>query len=151
MPEISTSITILQGLSEEQAQTHLNFPLHDGAFTYYHRREPGFWVVYAELIGLLVTLAVLAWSGAVAVASYAQRSRKNHIDEYYTRIQILDKKLAKAETRQKVAEIIEQMRDVEKNAVKELTNEELRADESFVILQQMILSAIGKHQATTKH
>lgn len=151
MPEISTSITILQGLSEEQAQTHLNFPLHDGAFTYYHRREPGFWVVYAELIGLLVTLAVLAWSGAVAVASYAQRSRKNHIDEYYTRIQTLDKKLAKAETREKVAEIIEQMRDVEKNAVKELTNEELRADESFVILQQMILSAIGKHQATTKH
>ena len=151
MPEISPSITILQGLSEQQAQTHLNFPLHDGAFTYYHRREPGFWVVYAELIGLLVTLAVLAWSSAVAVASYARRSRKNHIDEYYTRIQNLDKKLAKADTPAKISEIVEQIREVEKNAVKELTNEELRADESFVILQQMILSAISKHQATTKH
>ncbi len=148
--EVSATIPSLQGLSEQTAQEFLRYPIHPGALSYYNRSEPGFWVKYAELMGFLLTLTVMFWSFGAAIASYASRNRKNHIDEYYLRIQKLDQKLSRMEESADTEAIINQIRSVESEAIDELMDENLRPDNSFIILQQMVLSAINKHTAKSQ-
>ena len=149
--ELSTAVPALQDLNEQKAQSLLRYPLHRGAESYYHRRDPGFWVEYAELIGLLVSLTVLGWSGAVAIASYMKRNQKNHVDQYYDQVRKLDARLSQAGSPTEAAALIDQIRNVESQAVEELINEELVPDESFIILQQMILISLRRQQTFEPH
>ena len=61
---------------------HLGLSFHEGAKTYYNQDEPSFLVEYAELLGLLLSLIVLAISGIWQLKMWWQGKQKNRADLY---------------------------------------------------------------------
>jgi TRAP transporter TAXI family solute receptor len=71
-----------------ESAENLGIPLHAGARTYYNQDSPNFWVEYAELIGLLLSVAVLSVSGFWQFRLWLLASQKNRADRY--NLEILD-------------------------------------------------------------
>ena len=61
---------------------HLGLSFHKGAKTYYNQDEPSFLVEYAEPLGLLLSLIVLAISGIWQLKMWWQGKQKNRADLY---------------------------------------------------------------------
>ena len=73
------------------------------------------------------------------------------MDQYYDQVRKLDAQLSQAGSPTEAAALIDQIRNVESQAVEELINEELVPDESFIILQQMILISLRRQQTFEPH
>jgi hypothetical protein len=57
-------------------------PLHEGAQAYYEKDAPSFWVEYAEPMGLLVSVSVLAISSLWQFRLWLNGRQKNRADMY---------------------------------------------------------------------
>lgn len=134
---LGRKISLLSGLNEQSSQTHLQFPLHRGAEAYYRRNEPGFLAENAESIGVLITVALLIASGLHAIKKWIDQKRKNRVDVYYGRVQGILNSI-----RQPgfvlFDDACEKLNEIESIACEELISEQLDADHSYVILQNMI-------------
>lgn len=71
-----------------QSQEVLGWPLHPGAEQYYNKNQPSFWVQYAELLGLFLSLGVLGVSGIWQLRLWLIGRQKNRADMY--NLQLLD-------------------------------------------------------------
>lgn len=64
------------------AGENLGLPLHPGAKKYYNQDQPSFLVEYAELIGLLLSMAILLVSGFWQFHLWLSGRQKNRADMY---------------------------------------------------------------------
>lgn len=125
--------SLFRGIRDHFEADGLNFPLHAGARDYLERDEPTVLERYAELAGVSfsVTLAVL--SGAVALARWRERLRKNRIDAFYARVLRVRAASLGFDSAGAFAEALEQIHQIEREAFRELMAERVAADESFRI------------------
>jgi len=128
---------VLAGLREESASFDLQFPLHAGADDFYHRTEPSFLARHAESMGFLLTVALLAGSAVKGLASWRSKLTKDDIDIYFQRLSALGAELERSESRQQLDDLARRVAELENEASQDLVAEELRPDDSFVILLQM--------------
>ncbi|MDG2214826.1 MAG: TAXI family TRAP transporter solute-binding subunit [Verrucomicrobiota bacterium] len=126
------------GLNEEAAQAALQFPLHAGAENYYQRNEPGFLRTYAELIALAITVLLLLWSALTWTRRWYEQHRKNRIDTYYQAVEDIICRLHDGTDMGEIDELENELLKIRKRASGELVKEQLAADESYIIYQNML-------------
>lgn len=115
----------------------LGCPIHEGAEEYYRRKDPGFLVIYAEVIALLLSGIIAAVGLITGMRRWIQHRQKNRIDVYYKAINTCLKGLEDGTItnfQQEQNNLIE----LKHNAFEELINERLTADESFRIFQDLL-------------
>lgn len=135
---LGRQLPIMSRLDESRATSQLQFPLHVGAESYYQRNQPGFLAENAESIGLIVTLVLLLISAAASLHRWYQQSRKNHVDTYYAKIHAILDRLGDDSNPAELQAIESELNGIERAACAELIDERLDADESYLILQNML-------------
>lgn len=127
---------------EEPEALGLQFPLHRGAVAYYNRNEPGFFVQYAEVIGLSMTVVVTAWGLLVTSRRWLGQRKKDRIDEYYLEINEVLSQLDQAKVGGEFDALEERLSTLRSTALQQLTAERLVANESFRIFQSLLAEAL---------
>ncbi len=97
----------------------LSYPLHAGSVRYRDREKPKFAERYAELIALIVTLAAIGSGLTARYLAVLKQSKKDHIDRYYSMLQ--------------AAHTLEELEEVRARAIKQLQDEKLASNDSFII------------------
>lgn len=127
-------------LSEGFSKESLSFPIHEGASDYYDRNKPGFFVKYAEAMAFGLSVLLAIYGLAVTIRGWISQHRKNRIDAYYLKLEehlnsIRSEVPLSAE---EVNEIQESIRQVRHEAFQQLSDEKLKPDASFRILQHLL-------------
>lgn len=127
---VSAVYTSKQQLSQEQILcTHikedfdrnaLNFPLHQGTVDFLERDQPSFFERYAEAFGVIFSILVVAFGGFTSL----KKIRKERIDKYYKRVMNCKN--------------VDELEELSNEAVSQLQNEKLTADESFTIFLNLV-------------
>ncbi len=123
-------------LSQEDASVRLSIPFHPGAEAFYHRENPSFLVVYAEVIALGITVAVGLWSLIRLFVHWLADVKKERIDQLYREVRAAAK-LAGVER-------LHALRSIHEQAFDQLMREKLVANESFVIFHDYLLNEIDR-------
>lgn len=126
-------------ITEKFDPTLLRFPIHRGAHRYFHRDDPGFLRRNAEMLGFLLSLVIALAGFLVSARKWIGQMRKNRIDAYYIQ---LDKRLDVLHegdlNRRGLEALDEELRAMERKAIRELASEKLEANESFRIFQSLL-------------
>jgi len=125
-------------LDEQSAQSGLQFPLHMGAEHFFRRREPGFLNQHAEPMGFVVTLLLLTWSVLVWARRWYVQARKNRVDKHYKAIGTVIERLDSVTDVGELGELESELNHISRQAASELVQEQLAADESYIIYQNML-------------
>ena len=125
-------------LSEAAAQADLQFPLHIGAENYYLRNEPSFLRANAELIALAITVILLIWSILTWIRRWYEQRRKNQIDTYYQAVEDIICRLHDGTDLKEINELENELLKIRQRASGELVKEQLAANESYIIYQNML-------------
>ena len=126
----------LQNLAEPKDLDSFVYPVHPGAKQYYQRRAPGFLVVYAEVIALLLSVTIALIALVSALRQFSAVKHKNRIDEYYKKLNASMKRIQSGEVDiQAERAMLTQLRG---QAYDELISEKLYANESFRIFQDQL-------------
>jgi len=125
-------------LDEQRAQTRLQFPLHEGAENYFRRRDPGFLSQHAESMGFVVTLLLLTWSVVTWVRRWYVQGRKNRVDTFYQAIEAVSEQIHEAGDAVELAALESELVDIRRRATDELIQEQLAADSSYIVFQNML-------------
>ncbi len=131
---MSVAPSIFSAVNDSFLPLELNFPLHSGARRYLQRDEPTKLERYAELINLLVYLAILIVTGSVAAYRWRAHLKRDRIDGFYMRTLAL-RKQGNGENE---GELIEALNQLEEEAFQSLINDKLAADESFRIFIELL-------------
>ncbi len=107
-------------ISENFDRNSLNFPLHDATISYLSRDEPSFFERYAEAFGVIFSILVVI----IGALTSLQKIRKERIDKYYRRVMNCND--------------TNELDVISNEAVKQLQNEKLTADESFTIFLNLV-------------
>lgn len=126
----------MQQMSEPKDFDAFVYPLHDGAKAYYQRRSPGFLVVYAEVIALMLSGSIALIGLISAARQWSAVKHKNRIDEYYKKLIISLRQLRAGEVDPIEEEKI--LVGIQTQAYEELVSEKLFANESFRIFQDLL-------------
>ena len=107
-------------IKEDFDRSSLNFPLHMGAVNYLKRDEPSFFERYAEAFGVIFSILVVLVGGITSL----KKIQKERIDKYYRKVMSCND--------------LDELDTLTDEAVKQLQNEKLSADESFTIFLNLI-------------
>ena len=125
-------------LDEQTAQSGLQFPVHEGAENYYRRKEPGVFAKNVEIMGFIVTTILLSWSILSWVREWYTQNRKNKIDSYYQAIDDVISRLHDGTNLKEIDDLENELLKIRQRASAELVKEQLAADESYIIYQNML-------------
>ena len=125
-------------LNEQTAQSGLQFPLHEGAENYFRRKEPGFFTENAEVMGFILTVTLLFWSTFGWMRQWYIQRRKNQIDTYYQAVDDVICRLHDGTNLSEIDELENELLKISQRASGELVKEQLAADESYIIYQNML-------------
>jgi hypothetical protein len=125
---------LFSGVNESFDPLDLSFPLHTGTRRYLDRNEPSLLERYAESINVLVYLAFLIITGLVALARWRAHRKKERIDVFYARVLAVQERIG-GET---PAVLLEELKQLEREAFVLLIDERLAANESFRIFTDLI-------------
>ena len=135
---LSQKEPIFSGLDELTAQSNLQFPLHEGAENYYRRKDPGFISENAEVMGFILTIILLGWSILSWLREWFTQNRKNKIDSYYQAVDDVINRLHDGTNLKEIDELEGELLKIRQRASAELVNEQLAANESYIIYQNML-------------
>lgn len=76
---------LVVGIHDPRQAGGLDVPIHAGALNYYDRNTPSFVQQNADLLGLLLTLALLLGSWVWELKNWVERSKKDFADQYIER------------------------------------------------------------------
>lgn len=107
-------------IKEDFDRDALNFPLHQGTIDFIERDQPTFFERYAEAFGVIFSIMVVMFGGFTSL----RKIRKERIDKYYKKV--MD------------CESVSDLEELSNDAVKQLQNEKLSADESFTIFLNLV-------------
>ena len=88
----------------------------------------------AELIALSITGMLVLWSSLTWIRRWYVQSRKNRIDSYYQAVDDIIHRLHDGTD----LEEIDGLQKIRQRASEELVQEQLAADESYIIYQNML-------------
>lgn len=127
-------------ITEKFDPTQLQFPIHKGAHRYFHRDDPGFLQRNAEVLGFILSLIIAATGFVISLQRWLKRLRKNRIDAYYIHLDQLIHPLHDAKlNREELLELEKKLQQMQRRAIRQLSQEKLFADESFRIFQALLL------------
>ncbi|MEO0535307.1 MAG: TAXI family TRAP transporter solute-binding subunit [Cyanobacteria bacterium P01_A01_bin.123] len=113
----------------ESAQ-NLGMPVHEGAQAYYQQDQPGFWVEYAETIGLGLSVSILLMSGLWQFRLWLVGKQKNRADMYNLEILALIDQVQDAKSLTELMEIRQQLFKILREVVADLDIDRI-SPESF--------------------
>jgi len=125
------------GIIEEFDRSRLSYPLHEGARQYLDRDEPGFFERYAELAGVIFTIALAIGSGLVSLSKWRKQKKKDQVDVFYADLMKIKQEIPKIRGISEGKEKIRVIRNQQSKAFEMLINEELEANESFRIYMEL--------------
>jgi hypothetical protein len=143
--QLGKSSTVAQQMYDPNSSEYFSYPLHQGTWDYYHRKDPGFLVMYAEVIASSLSVLLAIVTLVAAVNKWVQRSVKNRIDHYYNAINQSFSNLEKGRVEDLAAEE-EMLMSLKHQAINDLVSERLNADESFRILQDLLEQCLSEVQ-----
>ena len=117
---LSQNEKLFTHIREDFDQDALNFPLHQSTSDYLMRDQPSFLERYAEAIGVIFSVLVVLFGGITSI----RKIRKERIDKYYKKVMICGS--------------LEELEQISNEAVNQLQNEKLTADESFTIFLNLV-------------
>ena len=138
---INLSPLIFQGLDEQFERTKLSFPLHEGARVFLDRDEPSFLERYAELGGVIFSIAVAIFSAIISLSRWQRQKKKDRVDIFYK--DLMDIKNAAISSSKAGLEKIKEIQESQNKAFDMLINEELEANESFRIYMELSKETIN--------
>ncbi len=118
--QLSQNEILCTHIKEDFDKDALNFPLHQGTIDFLERDQPTFFERYAEAFGVIFSIMVVLFGGFTSL----KKIRKERIDKYYKKV--MDCKS------------VRDLEELSNDAVKQLQNEKLTADESFTIFLNLV-------------
>jgi TRAP transporter TAXI family solute receptor len=134
-------LAVAQRIRENYNPSASTIPYHRGAVAYYTRRQPPFFVEYAETMSLLLTVLVGLYSTYIAIREWTRRRRKNRIDAFYVEATRYFDDIQSASS-ESLAQRHSSLVELRRRAFNDLVEERLDANESFTILQDQIDSEL---------
>ena len=89
-------------------------------------------------MGFILTLILILWSVLVWAQRWYLQSRKNRIDTYYEAIDDVINRLHDGTDLEEINQLETELLKIRQRASEELVKEQLDADESFIIYQNML-------------
>ncbi len=125
----------------------LGLPLHPGAQAFYDRDQPEFIVEYAEPIGLLISVTVLAASSLWQFRLWLKGRQKNRADVYNIELLDLIEQINQTADLGQIEDLRRQLFTMLKEVVSDLDNDLISADsfESFTFPWEIAMSSL-RHQ-----
>ena len=117
---LSQNEKLFTHISEDFDQDALNFPLHESTANYLKRDQPSFFERYAEAFGVIFSVLVVLFGGFTSI----KKIRKERIDKYYKKVMACND--------------VNELEILSNDAVRQLQNEKLTADESFTIFLNLV-------------
>ena len=119
----------------------IQFPIHHGATAFFQRQRPGFLERFAEPMAFVLSLFLAVGGMGAGFSKWLTLRKKNRIDRYYERLDTLLDELNAADiSDERLQAIDDELVAMRHDAVRELVNERLLADESFQIFQSLLTS-----------
>lgn len=118
--QLSQNEILCTHIKEDFDRDALNFPLHQGTTDFLERDQPTFFERYAEAFGVVFSIMVVMFGGFTSL----KKIRKERIDKYYKRVMNCQN--------------IHELENLSNDAVNQLQNEKLSADESFTIFLNLV-------------
>jgi len=115
----------------------LTFPLHSGSRKYYERDLPGFFERNVETFAFFLSAFVALISIMIAALNWNNRAKKDRVDVFFLEVNELAKKVSSISTEVDGEKLIEKIKTMQGNALQLLADEELLANESFVIFVEL--------------
>lgn len=113
-----------------ESSERLGLPLHTGAKAYYNQDEPNFLVEYAEPLGLLFSVSILALSGIWQFRLWLIGRQKNRADMYNLEILALIEQVHNAESLEELVALRQQLFKILNQVVEDLDVDRI-SPESF--------------------
>jgi TRAP transporter TAXI family solute receptor len=125
----------------------LGLPLHEGARAFYNQDEPEFIVEYAEPIGLLFSVGVLAISGLWQFRMWWLGKQKNRADTYNLEILDLIDQIHHTKSLKELNALRQELFDILKRVVTDLDIDRITSEsfESFTFPWEIAINTI-RHQ-----
>jgi hypothetical protein len=92
-------------------------------------------------MALILSVLAVAWATTLAVKEIIVQKRKDSLDEYFQKVDILTSELIEKISPERVEEISSELNKIRKQTIQKLIAEELSANESFVIFQRQLHTA----------
>ncbi len=126
----------------------LSMGLHDGARAYYDREKPGFLVLYAEVIALLMTLGGMGLSVLVALRSRLTSGRKEQADRHHLDLVSLVEQIETATDPTVLASIRAQLLAVFRRLVEDLDQDRMTTDsfQAFAFTFETAMTALERRE-----
>ena len=123
---------------------NLGFMFHEGAKTYYNQDKPSFWVEYAELIGLILSVTMLTLSGLWQLKMRLQGKQKNRADMYNLEILKLISQIHSLKDLEKLKQLRQELLDIFSKVVIDLDQDLITPEsfQSFSFTWEVALSSI---------
>ncbi len=114
----------------------VQIPFHEGAVDYYLRSEPPLLVKYAETLSFLLGFGALLIPAILSAGAFWTQRRKDRIDQYYEELDGIANQLHRGQG--DVAQVRTHLQDIRLRAFSALRQEQLAANESFVIFHDYL-------------
>ena len=135
---------LFNGLKEDFDKGILNIPLHEGARTFLDRDEPTFVERYAELGGVILSIAIAIVSGIVSLSKWQAQKKKDEIDEFYEDLMNIKNAIRTINTLPDAMRKVKHVQAAQNRAFEMLIAEKLVANESFRIYMELSKETISE-------
>lgn len=133
------------GLLDPKIESHkFSFPLHEGTIQYLKRDQPTFWERESELLGLIISITVLAGGGLTTLLNHLKQRRKDRVDDYYLKVLQVADKARKEYTEEGKRKFLAELHEIRNNAFDLLVREKLDANEAFSIFSGLLNATISE-------
>lgn len=139
----SISPLIYIDMRENFDRDKLNYPLNNGSRIYLDRAEPNIFERYAELAGVLFSVAIALISALISLSKWRGQRKKDRVDVFYKELMDIKNDLPNVNNVQAGVAKIKEIKATQDKAFKMLIDEQLTADESFRIYMELSKETIN--------
>ncbi|MGC1310149.1 MAG: TAXI family TRAP transporter solute-binding subunit [Phormidesmis sp.] len=139
-------------IQSPESSQNLGFPLHDGARAYYTQDNPPFFVQYAETMGLVLSLSILAFSGVWQFRLWLIGHQKNRADDYNLEILAVIEEVEQAQTSQELQALRQKLFSILRQVVVDLDVDKISPEsfQSFTFPWEVAMTTLH-HQEMVLH
>ena len=139
-------LTVARKIREDYDPASVSLNYHRGATAYYQRKEPPFFVEYAEALSLGLTVLLAIYSVSIALRELVRRRMKNRVDAYLLQVEQLAADCIGLE-RQGLQSQHAALHELRRKVFSDLVAERLLADDAFIILQNHLRDELREIEA----
>ena len=143
---VGGELTVARKIREDYDPATVSLNYHRGATAYYQRKEPPFFVEYAEALSLGLTLLLAIYSVSIALRQFVRRRMKNRVDAYLLQVEQLSAD-CRGLDQQGLKSQHAALHELRRKAFSDLVAERLLADDAFIILQNHLRDELREIEA----